>query len=142
MSRTAHKLMASSGGDTGYEIDQSLICSQADASKLRRTPSSEGNRKTFTFSTWCKRSKLGLGAGGSNFHYLFGASVTSGWSDDSHYFAFGFFHTDTLVVGGWVNNWRITNRVFRDTSAWYHICLLYTSPSPRDRTRSRMPSSA
>ena len=24
----------------------------------------------------------------------------------------------------------------------YWICLLYTSPSPRDRTRSRMPSSA
>ena len=27
-----------------------------------------------------------------------------------------------------------------DGAAW--ICLLYTSPSPRDRTRSRMPSSA
>ena len=26
-------------------------------------------------------------------------------------------------------------------SVFYH-CLLYTSPSPRDRTRSRMPSSA
>src|SRR5665811_2077642 len=25
---------------------------------------------------------------------------------------------------------------------WVWICLLYTSPSPRDRTRSRMPSSA
>ena len=25
---------------------------------------------------------------------------------------------------------------------WYSICLLYTSPSPRDRQRSRMPSSA
>ena len=24
----------------------------------------------------------------------------------------------------------------------YYYCLLYTSPSPRDRTRSRMPSSA
>ena len=24
----------------------------------------------------------------------------------------------------------------------YRLCLLYTSPSPRDRTRSRMPSSA
>ena len=24
----------------------------------------------------------------------------------------------------------------------YAVCLLYTSPSPRDRTRSRMPSSA
>ena len=27
-------------------------------------------------------------------------------------------------------------------SALSRICLLYTSPSPRDRTRSRMPSSA
>ena len=26
--------------------------------------------------------------------------------------------------------------------AHHHTCLLYTSPSPRDRTRSRMPSSA
>ena len=26
--------------------------------------------------------------------------------------------------------------------AWHNYCLLYTSPSPRDRTRSRMPSSA
>ena len=25
---------------------------------------------------------------------------------------------------------------------WMKNCLLYTSPSPRDRTRSRMPSSA
>ena len=24
----------------------------------------------------------------------------------------------------------------------FNLCLLYTSPSPRDRTRSRMPSSA
>ena len=24
----------------------------------------------------------------------------------------------------------------------FYLCLLYTSPSPRDRTRSRMPSSA
>ena len=27
-------------------------------------------------------------------------------------------------------------------AAGVKICLLYTSPSPRDRTRSRMPSSA
>ena len=29
-----------------------------------------------------------------------------------------------------------------DPDAYHNICLLYTSPSPRDRTRSRMPSSA
>ena len=32
--------------------------------------------------------------------------------------------------------------VSRNTRAQLWLCLLYTSPSPRDRTRSRMPSSA
>ena len=31
---------------------------------------------------------------------------------------------------------------FSVISAVLTVCLLYTSPSPRDRTRSRMPSSA
>ena len=35
---------------------------------------------------------------------------------------------------------RIQKRFLR--YLYYKICLLYTSPSPRDRTRSRMPSSA
>ena len=33
-------------------------------------------------------------------------------------------------------------RTHSQTSGWSLTCLLYTSPSPRDRTRSRMPSSA
>ena len=54
------------------------------------------------------------------------------------------------------SNWRrvghiITDKVYErltgekgyfDTRIIYVACLLYTSPSPRDRTRSRMPSSA
>ena len=32
--------------------------------------------------------------------------------------------------------------VFGHESSWYNICLLYTSPSPRDLSTSRMPSSA
>ena len=39
--------------------------------------------------------------------------------------------------------WDYTcNRMSRSAMAYYDSCLLYTSPSPRDRTRSRMPSSA
>ena len=30
----------------------------------------------------------------------------------------------------------------KGSAAYFIRCLLYTSPSPRDRTRSRMPSSA
>ena len=41
----------------------------------------------------------------------------------------GIGHGDSLIIG----------KRIRDL---YNRCLLYTSPSPRDRTRSRMPSSA
>ena len=34
------------------------------------------------------------------------------------------------------------NVSFISLNQWFDDCLLYTSPSPRDRTRSRMPSSA
>ena len=36
---------------------------------------------------------------------------------------------------------KLRQRMQSDVFYW-HGCLLYTSPSPRDRTRSRMPSSA
>ena len=127
MSRTAHKLLSASGGEDAYEIDQSIMLDAEDAPKLRRTPSSEGNRRTFTFSTWCKRASLGYdGTAGSDYNYLMGAFVSAGGStDDSHYFAFGFFNSDKLGVGGWSTTWRLTNRLFRDTSAWYHLVLQF-----------------
>ena len=34
------------------------------------------------------------------------------------------------------------DNVLDQMDAQENVCLLYTSPSPRDRTRSRMPSSA
>ena len=37
---------------------------------------------------------------------------------------------------------KLVTIVFTNALAWTVTCLLYTSPSPRDRTRSRMPSSA
>ena len=37
---------------------------------------------------------------------------------------------------------RATALKLAEESAELKACLLYTSPSPRDRTRSRMPSSA
>ena len=36
----------------------------------------------------------------------------------------------------------IPNMIVIQPADWEEACLLYTSPSPRDRTRSRMPSSA
>ena len=41
---------------------------------------------------------------------------------------------------GWAPN--PDSDILKVLEAQYKRCLLYTSPSPRDRTRSRMPSSA
>ena len=38
--------------------------------------------------------------------------------------------------------WGFISNFFATHTTYYNNCLLYTSPSPRDRTRSRMPSSA
>ena len=61
----------------------------------------------------------------------------------------------SVYVSSATNTNNITIKLYRLTSSWVegtgtigtgaswnNACLLYTSPSPRDRTRSRMPSSA
>ena len=50
-----------------------------------------------------------------------------------------------IILAAWAD--RITfeeikEKTGKNESQVIKICLLYTSPSPRDRTRSRMPSSA
>ena len=58
----------------------------------------------------------------------------------------GCTHRCYFGEGGWCDSWYTSIHPekgkfsFNDTIKAY--CLLYTSPSPRDRTRSRMPSSA
>ena len=50
------------------------------------------------------------------------------------------FHRDALGLH-WVDDIAVQGDV-KIEGAQGEVCLLYTSPSPRDRTRSRMPSSA
>ena len=49
-----------------------------------------------------------------------------------------------MYKGGydWSKQFRKSARIVGDVIGKYHPCLLYTSPSPRDRQKSRMPSSA
>ena len=53
------------------------------------------------------------------------------------------FGKDVRTVNEHLLNVYSEGELERDsTIRKFRICLLYTSPSPRDRTRSRMPSSA
>ena len=85
---------------------------------LSRTPSSAGNRKTWTWSGWVKRSSV---SGSSDYPRLFCASTSS--TDRVEFY----FRPDDklqaeIVIGNTGRN-LITERVFRDLSAWYHIVL-------------------
>ena len=51
-------------------------------------------------------------------------------------------HERVIFIDGlnlFLRNFAVLNFI---NSSGTHICLLYTSPSPRDRQKSRMPSSA
>ena len=47
-----------------------------------------------------------------------------------------------LVLTGTMFFWHPACQLLSLGFGLAYLCLLYTSPSPRDRTRSRMPSSA
>ena len=51
-------------------------------------------------------------------------------------------HDQKLMEDININGTLNIMRSCREAGVKYLLCLLYTSPSPRDRTRSRMPSSA
>ena len=44
-----------------YDIDNSLRFEDGDTPYLSRTPGSAGNRRTWTWSGWVKRSNLAVG---------------------------------------------------------------------------------
>jgi hypothetical protein len=44
---------------TGYDIDNSVKLEADNDERFTRTPGSAGNRKTWTFSAWVKRTELG-----------------------------------------------------------------------------------
>jgi len=95
---------------TGYDVANSLRFDDGSSDYLNRTPGSAGNRKTFTISLWIKRANL-VDARLISCH--------SGNSDSGNFELD--FNNDTFRYVAWDTNFRVTNRLFRDTSAWYHI---------------------
>ena len=101
---------------TGYDVANSCRFNPADSAFVHKTPDA-GDRQKATFSCWIKRSLI------SSAQTLFWAG-----SDNSNYQTFPRFLANDKIVVAEINSgsttWEIfTNRVFRDTSAWYHIVV-------------------
>ena len=117
----------------GMEIERSLRFNDDDAIDLRRTLSSSGNRKTFTWSGWVKRSSFA--------HQALFSSTTEVSSGNSHtYLLFNSSHRLVAQAynysGGTAYNLN-TTRLFRDPNAWYHIvwALDTTQSTSSDRVK-------
>jgi len=96
-------------------------------SYLNRTVSSASNRRTFTFSAWIKRSKLGT------VQSVIGADSGGGTN-----FGIQFQTNDTLAVFQGSSTFLVTTQVFKDTSAWYHLVLAVDTTNSTADNRVRL----
>jgi hypothetical protein len=111
----------------GYAISTSTRFNGTNA-VLTRTPSSDGDRTTWTTSFWMKRTKPGSTEG-----------VLAVNQSGTIYTALR-FTTDSLRAlnsNGSINMEERTSNLFRDPSKWHHVVMSVdtTSATPTDRTK-------
>jgi hypothetical protein len=114
---------------TGYDIDNSLKL-EADNGEVLTQTIGAGSRTTATYSFWFKRTELGADM------QLAGISPIA-----SETTRFIITSNDVLDVESGVagdNNSLVTNRVFRDTSAWYHFVVAIDTTQSTEANRVKV----
>ena len=109
LQRTANRGSVS----TGYDIDHSVKLEDANNEWLYRASPTAGNRKTYTFSFWIKRTEIGTVNGSGN-QFVIGQGQHGRMYFGSDYFQYRFDDG---------HDCRNVSRQFRDTSAWYHFVV-------------------
>ena len=118
-------------GDTGfypYEIGQSCRFESSANERLSRSVSSSGNRKTFTWSCWIKRTDTTSCA-------LFNSGTSA--TEITQFMIQGDDNLRFRDRTGGDNLRKDTTALLRDVSAWYHlVCAVdLTQASNGDRVK-------
>jgi hypothetical protein len=95
-------------------ISRSLRFRNAAGAYLNRTPATAGNRRTWTWSAWVKRGFTG------DSQFLFSCWTAN---NDAGEFDIYINPTGNLIVQQWTSSFRVTNAIYRDPSAWYHVVV-------------------
>src|SRR5210317_1259233 len=115
---------------TGYDVDNSLKFENANSEYMARTPAGNGNLQICTLSVWLKRTELGVNRNFFTGDYGGAANpwFILGFQNDRLYFS------STAGVSG---NAVVPTRLFRDTSAWYHMVFAIdtTQATAADRVK-------
>ena len=125
-------------GAADFKVERSLRFNDGDTPFLQRGVSSASNRKTFTYSVWCKRTENSQTYSGNSANCLFYQGDTSG----NEFFYITFNGEDKIEIQQYdypTNQGRkITSQRFRDPSAWYHIDLRVDTTNSTANDRSRL----
>jgi hypothetical protein len=105
----------------GYTISRSLRFNSADSAYLNRTPASAGNRKTWTWAGWVKRSSS-TSAGGTQLYQTLFESTGATSPNTRTSFMFNGDQLDFFTDNA-SSSRLVTSQVFRDFSAWFHVVL-------------------
>ena len=117
----------------GFSVDNSCRFNRADSPDLQKTNASSGDRKTWTFSAWIKRSNLT----GVTMNFFSGG--TDG--DNSNYTRIQFNTGDNIYIAhvdsSSTTTEKQTSAAFRDPGAWYHVLWVLdtTQGSAADREK-------
>ncbi len=114
---------------TGFNIDNSLKFEADNSEYMHFTSSSQTDYERMAYSVWLKRTELGTSQVFMEFGH--GTANTSN-------LRIGFDSNDRLFCYGNSIIWRQTNRVFRDTSAWYHLFFLFDTTTPGGLSNNRI----
>ena len=96
---------------TGYEIDNSLKFERDSNEAVETTNQASGNRKTWTFSAWIKRTALS-----EDYHTIFCAGYTNIQIMSNN-------RPRLILYNGSSEVYADPEMLMRDTSAWYHIVV-------------------
>jgi len=116
----------STGG--AYNLESSLRLRESASADLSRTPTSAGNRKTWTWSAWVKLGTVNNTAG------LF---MAYGGNSDTQYGGI-FFAGSNLALNAYNYNIVTTVAAFRDPSAWYHVVVILDTTQATSSNRVKI----
>jgi len=129
---TAQTILPANSVTGGFEVANSV---RLDTNAyMHKTPSSSGNRKTWTVSVWVK------GQPTTTTNNIAGNAIFSAGNaatDRTHfYFTNGIFEFRTEISN--TQQLITTNQVFIDPAAWYHIVVAVDSTQSTDTNRVKI----
>jgi hypothetical protein len=101
---------------SGYTVKNSLRFNSGSSDSLTRTTGTPTSQQKFTWSSWCKRTKIGSAE----------YNIIQGFYTNANNYLLVGFNQDKIDVINYPNATtarKITTAVFRDVSAWYHIVV-------------------